>query len=250
MSNSFDVLWLSASPGLKRFDLPLVKFLSRHISIAQWEYFQTKDEASSLDKAVVLLHDFLKHRDRPVHLIGHGISGVLALTYARRYRKRVRSLTLMAVAAQPAMTWQAHYYVQRHMWTSSREVVLANNVRSLFGKNPPYGVKNLMSLLQRDLEESPSLHSLFKIVNLPKGGVSMPLLVCGSKSDPVVSPPALYEWVTYFKSEDTLWECAAGNHFFHFFYPEKVGNEIVNFWQRFEEQVPTQVEIVSQISPS
>ena len=49
MSDSFDVLWLSASPALQRFDKPLLQYLSGYMRIAQWEYQQTKDEASSID---------------------------------------------------------------------------------------------------------------------------------------------------------------------------------------------------------
>jgi uncharacterized protein YfaT (DUF1175 family) len=70
MSDSFDVLWLNASPVLKRFDEPLLQYLSEYMKIAQWEYQQTKDEASSIDQAVELLYEFLECCDRPVHLAG------------------------------------------------------------------------------------------------------------------------------------------------------------------------------------
>lgn len=231
MSDSFNVLWLSASPSLKYFDQQLLRYLSEHLSIARWEYFQNKDEASSIDNAVTLLYDCLKS-SHPVHLIGHGISGVVGLIFARRYPKKVQSLTLLAVAAQPAVTWHTHYYVQRQLLPISREQVLVNTVRSLFGHKPPFGIAKLVTVLERDLEDSPSEHSLFKQVNLPTMGVDMPLMVCGCRTDSVVNPPILSEWQTLLKPEDTLWECFAGHHFFHHFYPRLVGEQILHFWRR------------------
>ncbi|MEH1853164.1 MAG: alpha/beta fold hydrolase [Nostoc sp.] len=231
MSDPFDVLWLSASPALQRFDKPLLEYLSGYTSVAQWEYQQTKDEASSIDQAVELLYDFLEWRDRPVHLAGHAMGGAIALTFARRFPQKVRSLTLLAVAAQPANNWQAQYYFQRQLFSISRELVLASSVRSLFGNQPPHTTKKLVAALDKDLEQSPSSHSLFKLVYLPKGGVSMPMMVCGSKSDPVVNPPALHDWSNWLKPEDKLWECSQGYHFFHYFYPQQVGEQILSFWQ-------------------
>ena len=231
MSNSFDVLWLNVSPSLKCFDQPLLRYLAGQVNIARWEYYQTLDEPSSLKKAVTLLSDYLKERDRPVHLIGHGMGGVLGLIYARRYPKRVQSLALLAVASQPAATWQAHYYVQRQLLPCSRQRILAQTVRSLFGSQLPYPAKDLVRALARDLEASPSPHSLFKLVNLLTGGVSMPLMVCGCKTDPVVDPISLAGWLPWLKQEDYLWECPEGRHFFHFFHPQQVAEQILDFWQ-------------------
>lgn len=231
MSDSFDLLWLSASPSLQRFDQPLLKYLSGFVSIAQWEYRQTPDEASSIDQAVDLLSEFVEQSPQPLHLAGHGISGTIALTFARRYPKKVRSLTLLAVATQPANIWHAHYYVQRQLFSISREQILATNVRSLFGNQPPHTTKKLLAALEKDLEQSPSPHSLFKLIQLPKGGVSMPLMVCGSKTDPIINSSVLQDWLNWLKPEDTLWECPKGYHFFHYFYPQQVGEQMLSFWQ-------------------
>ena len=236
MFELFHVLLLNASPSLKRFDQPLLQHLSGYLQIAQWEYQQTRDEASSIDQAVLLLHEFLASYPDAVHLGGHGISGAIALSYAKRYPEKVRSLTLLAVASQPANTWQAHYYFQRQMFTISREQVLANSVRSLFGKQPPQTTKKLMTALDKDLERSPSPHSLFKMVYLPKGGVSMPMLVCGSKTDSVVNPPALDDWRNWLKPEDRLREFPQGYHFFHYFHPQEVGEQILNFWGCYQRR--------------
>jgi pimeloyl-ACP methyl ester carboxylesterase len=236
MCDSFDVLWLNASPILKRFDKPLLQYLSEYIKVAQWEYHQTKDEASSIDKAVALLDEFLESYPDSVHLAGHGMSGAIALNFARRFPKKVRSLTLLAVAAQPANTWHAHYYFQRQLFSISREQILANSVRSLFGNQPPHTTKKLIAALDKDLEQSPSQHSLFKLVHSLKGGVSMPMMVCGSQNDPVVDPNALHDWLNWLKPEDNIWEYPKGYHFFHYFYPQQVGEQIMSFWQRHHPQ--------------
>ncbi|NDJ18264.1 alpha/beta fold hydrolase [Myxacorys almedinensis] len=230
MTGSIEALWISASRSLKAFDHPLMGYLAGQTKLAQWEYCQTQDEGGSVDTAIALLHDYLQHHD-PVHLIGHGISGIIALLYSRRYPEQVKSLTLLSVAAQPAVTWQAHYYVQRQLLPCSQTQVLGQMMISLFGRKLPYSVKDIITALRADLENAPSLHSLFKVGRLPQGGVAMPLLVCGSKTDPIVDPAALADWEAWFKPEDRQWQCLDGYHFFHYFHPQLVGEQILEFWQ-------------------
>lgn len=237
MSKLPDAIWLSSSPSLQFLDRPLLKFLGCHARIARWQYYQDQDEGSSLDTAIDLLHAYLCDRPSPVHLMGHGLSGVIGLLYARRYPEKVRSLTLLSVAAQPAKTWQAHYYVQRHLLPCSRQHVLATIVTTLFGAHLPYPPKDLIEALSRDLEESPCLHSLFSLVKLPVGGVKPPLLVCGSQTDAVIPASSLNAWYPWLKPGDAIWDCPEGRHFFHYFNPHLVGDRIIKFWQ---EEIPAQ----------
>ncbi len=236
MSDEIDVVWISSSPVLQRFDQPLLQYIAKYVNVAQWEYRYGKDEAGSIDEAVTLLDEFLSQCSHPVNLAGHGAGGAIALSYARRYPEKVRSLTLLAVGYKPANTWHAYYYLQRQLFTISREQVLATNVRHLFGEQPTHTTKKLIAVLNKDLEQTPLLHSLFQLVDLPTGGVSMPMMVCGSKNDSIVNSPALHNWVHYFKPEDNLWECPQGYHFFHYFYPQQVGEKILNFWQIYYPQ--------------
>ncbi|WP_404790787.1 alpha/beta fold hydrolase [Altericista sp. CCNU0014] len=238
MTERPEVLWLNGSPSLQCFDRPLLSALAVQAKVRQWQYCQGLDEGSSVQNAVRLLHDYLEQVDRPIHLMGHGVGGTIGLLYARYYPEKVRSLALLSVAEQPAMTWQTHYYVQRHLMSCSRHQVLAFMVRSLFGSELPYDVKNLIRALDRDLSEAPCLHSLFRIVDLPKGGILAPLMVCGSQTDSVVHPPALLEWRNWMKPTDTLWECTTGRHFFHYFQPQQVAEEVFKFWRSdaFETQ--------------
>lgn len=235
MFNKFDAVWISASPSLKDFDLPLQQYLSKYFQIASWEYIQDNfDESSCIEAAMDLLYDFfLKSELHQVHLIGHGLSGVIALLFAQKYPWRISSLTLLAVAPQPAITWHAHYYTQRSLFVNiSRQKILLNIARSLFGGHRiPHPLHSLISALSQDLDTSPCMHSLFKIVDLPKEEVSVPLMICGSSTDPIVSRNTINNWKPYLKSKDVLWLSPNGYHFFHYFYPELVGNKIKKFWQ-------------------
>jgi pimeloyl-ACP methyl ester carboxylesterase len=231
MTKPPEVLWLNGSPSLQCFDRPFLSALAMEAKVRQWQYCQGLDEGSSLQNAVQLLHAFLEQVNRPIHLMGHGVGGAIGLLYARDYPEKVRSLVLLGVAEQPAMTWQTHYYVQRHLMPRSRHQVLAFMVRSLFGSEPPYDVKHLVRALERDLAEAPCLHSLFRIADLPKGGIFAPLMVCGSRTDSVVHPPALLEWRNWMKPTDRLWECPTGRHFFHYFHPQQVAEQVQQFWQ-------------------
>jgi pimeloyl-ACP methyl ester carboxylesterase len=239
MNHLPNVVWVSASTSLKVFDRPLVQYLSQGLTIAQWQYEQQLDEASSLVKAVELLHDYLTSLEHAVHLVGHGMSGVVALLYARQYPERIKSLSLLSVAAQPAVTWHAHYYVQRQLLPCSRKQLLAQTVQTLFGVSLPFSIQSLISTLDRDLETSPTLHSLYQLVQLPQGGVSMPLLVCAAKDDSVVDRCAHARWSRLLKPGDRLWSCPSGRHFFHFFHPEQVGNQLRQFWQSASLNLPS-----------
>ncbi len=224
-----EALWINVSPHLQYFDRPLLRCLSQSLPIAQWQYVQTDDEGSSFDEALTLLHQHLCHHDRPLHLLGHGLSGVLGLVYARFYPERVRSLTLLAVAAQPAITWHAHYYVQRHLLPWSQSYLLAQTVRSLFGPHLPTPANLLVNALEQDLATAPSFHSLLKLEQLPQGGIAAPLLVCSSKTDTVVHPPLAQAWEPWCKPTDRLWECPVGRHFFHYFCSRLVAQQILEF---------------------
>lgn len=235
--NREQAVWLNASPSLKLFDRPLIDQLSQSVVVERWQYRQTLDQGSSIEGAVEQLRDYLK--SDPVHLIGHGLSGIVGLQFARQYPNQVRSLTLLGVSSKPATTWQAHYYVQRQLLPCSQTQLLVQTIRSIFGKRLPASlpsesrfaaIDRLVSMFERDLEEAPALHSLFEVKSLPQGGVNVPLLVCGSKTDPVVNLPALQDWQRWLKANDLVWICESGSHFFHYFYARLVAQEILNFW--------------------
>jgi pimeloyl-ACP methyl ester carboxylesterase len=230
MSKLPDALWLNVSPALEKLDRPLLKHLSQHISIAQWQYCQTQDEPMSLEIALVLLHDYLKHHDRPIHLLGHSTSGLLGLLYARRYPERVRSLTLLSVGVYPAVDWQAHYYTQFQILPCSREMLLMQTVCNLFGHQSCPVARDLLQVLEQDLKSSLSPHTLYRRVSFFPGGVSVPLMICSSQNDVVIDPNLLQGWQPWLKEGDRLWQCPDGRYFFHYFHPTQVSEQIVAFW--------------------
>lgn len=234
MSNLPDVLWLSVSPALQSLDRPLLRTLSQSQTVAHWEYSQTLDEPNSFDAALVVLHDYLKQRDRPIHLIGHSTSGLLGLLYARQHPERVQSLTLLSVGVHPAIDWQAHYYAQAQLLRCSRSILLSQMVYNLFGRQSRSMVQHWVTVLDHDLLTSLSPHTLFRRMTMPSGGVPVPLMVCGGSEDIIIDPNLLQGWQQWMKLGDRLW-MSEGGYFFHYQQPSLVGKEIAAFWRSLSE---------------
>lgn len=242
MKQEFDVLWLSVSPHLKCFDQRLLSQLVKAAPIRRWEYCQTVDEPCCIESVVAALHEYVSARaalekssgqDKyKVHLMGHGVSGVVGLLYARRYPERVASLALLSVGAMPAVNWQAHYYALRQLLPCSREIILAQMSRLLFGSQSIRFAKALMQLLARDLDSNLTLHSLAHHTEIPAGGTDVPLLICNGENDSVVCAQKQTLWHDWMKPGDRLWQCPQGHHFFHFQHPTIVANRIADYWQQ------------------
>jgi pimeloyl-ACP methyl ester carboxylesterase len=234
MSQSIKTVWIDTNPSFKRFNHKIVNYLAEQKAIAYWEYHQNKDEATGLDAALILLEDYLKSVPHAVNLIGHGTGGLLALLYGRKFPHRVKSLILLGVGCHPAVDWQAHYYAIRKLLPCSQEIILSRMVQRLFGYQNKYNTKGLIEILKQDLNTSPSAHCLYQEFAVEPGGVSMPLMICGSENDEIIDRHALAGWLKYFKSEDVLWECPQGHYFFHYFFAQNVSQQILKFW----EQIP------------
>jgi hypothetical protein len=232
---SFEALYLGVSPSLKLFDRPLLGSLGKCFRVAYWEYHQTQDEPCSLETVVTLLYEYLKAWDRSVHLIGHGLSGVVAYLFAYYYPQRIWSLTLLAVGSQPAATWHAHFYVQRKMFCCSREQLLVRIAQSLLPASEQWRARSLSRALAKDLDTSPIPHSLFQVVAIPAQKVPVPMLVCASEDDPIVDPASLEQWGNYLKPGDQMWFCPGGRHFFHYSFPSLVNLKIMDFWQKLQQ---------------
>ncbi|WAL60652.1 alpha/beta fold hydrolase [Thermocoleostomius sinensis] len=228
-----DMLWLSVSSGLRCFDRPLLHYLAQFATVAQWEYNQLQDEPNSFETALTLLHDYVQQQSRPLHLAGHGTGGLLGLLYAQRHPDSVRSLAICSVGVQPTLDWQAHYHVRRRLLPCPRLKVLQQMVYDLFGCPPPCTMSALVKLLEQDLEQSLSPHNLFRQLSLPPLEVAVPLLVCGGVDDVVLDPNQLQGWESHWRHPHSrLWICPGGRYFFHYFYPQQVGDEVRSFWQQ------------------
>lgn len=225
-------VWINANPSFKQFDGRIIRYLSNQVPIAYWEYHQQLDEAGSIDIAVTLLHDYLKSQSQPIDLIGHGTGGLVGLLYARKYPHRVKSLTLLGVGSSPSIDWQAHYYQMRKLLPCSQEMILGRMVQMMFGYQSRSNVINLVEILKKDLYTAPTTHSLYQLERVKSGGVSVPIMICGSNNDGIVNRSALQGWSNYLKDDDVLWTNSEGHHFFHYFYPESTGRKIIKFWHK------------------
>jgi hypothetical protein len=74
-------------------------------------------------------------------------------------------------------------------------------------------------------------------------------MVCGSQDDVVVDPNLLQGWQPWLKSGDRLWQCPNGRYFFHYFHPQQVSQQIVDFWSSLDSSNSSTVNLESvQIS--
>jgi len=236
-----EALWLSVSPYLKGFDQRLLSHLTGTALVRRWEYYQTVDEPCCVEDVVESLHEYITNRaaeqaansgeDRPIHLLGHGVSGTLALLYARRYPQHVASLTLLSVSSQPAVNWPAHYYALRQLLPCSQQMILTHMARLLFGDRPTRFATALAQLLERELDSSLTFHSLARRTEIVAGGVEVPLLVCSGEADFIANQRPT-SWQAWQKAGDRVWICPNSNHFFHFHHPNATATAIAAYWQK------------------
>lgn len=228
-----EALWLSLSPRLKRFDWRLLSALSAHRAIAYWEYHQSLDEPCCWESAIALLDNYLQARSEPVPLLGHGIGGVLALRYAERYPQRVRSLVLLSLGSQPRVTWHWHYSALRHCLPCQRSMILGQMVRFLFGPQSYAMTQALVKVLAAELDSgfscTPGL--VADASDELKTPISVPIWLGLGQQDLLLSPLPQKSQVPWLKSQDELWTCPDGRHYFHYEYPQQVAQQITQFWQ-------------------
>lgn len=239
-----DIVWLNTNPYLRRFNLPTIKYLSGHTNIVHWEYQQTEDEGSSLETSLELLHDYLNLWQKPVHLVGHSTCGLLGLYYAHQYPEQVKSLTILGVGANPAIDWLNYYYSWRNNWHCSPEIVLAHLAKYLFGVHSHYYRKALVNILEKAIAFSLSQHSLYKrysYLEVPK--IESPMMIIGSLEDKVVAWSEIQKWSQILKQEDQLWQCPRGEHFFHYFFPQLIAEQIWQFCSLREKRATQLIKI-------
>lgn len=226
-----DVLWINVNPSFRRFHRPLLRLLSAHVPLAEWQYEQTEDEGTCLNQGLGLLHHHIQQYDHPLHLLGHGTGGLLALLYTRRYPQSVRSLSLLSVGVYPAIDWQAHYYVQLGLLPCSRDRILTQSAYNLFGVHSPPVIEELVRILEKDLKTSLSPHSLYRRTQILPSELDPPLFVSRGKQDLVVDPSLFEGWKPWLKEGDRLWEYPHGRYFFHHTHPQPIKRQILNFWK-------------------
>ncbi len=225
------IVAICTSQPLRRFDLPLLRSLSRQYATTQWEYCQNPDEPTDLNTTVTSLHEYLQTFQGKVHLVGHGISGLVGWLYAKQYPEQVRSLTLLSTGVSLATSWHSHYYEQRQLLACSREVMLMRTAFYLFGYRDKEMLNWLADLLRQDLDTSLVPHSLYAPTYIAPTPLSVPMLVCGAKDDYVIGGDNCYQkWKLHFKASDRLWLSEHGKHFFHYSQWQSLSVQIRSFW--------------------
>ncbi len=226
-----EVLWLNTNPYLRRFNLPAIQYLSKSVDIAHWEYEQTEDEGTSIEQAVYLLNDYLSLLNKPIHLVGHSTCGLLGLLYAQKYPEKVKSLTLLGVGTNLAVDWLSYYYFWRNNWHCSQEIVLAHVAKYLFGCHSHHYRLAFIKILEKAIPYSLSNHSLYQ--SNSKSAIDFiqcPLMIAGCIEDKIVPWSEMQKWQSKLKPEDRLWQCPTGDHFFHYFQPELISENLLHFW--------------------
>ena len=243
MSHLPSALWLTVSPALKRFDQRLLGCLSKLLTIMRKEYMQTEDEPSSIEITINLMYEYLQghfiHTQKNVHLVGHGLSGIVGWLYAQRYPEHVRSLTLLSVGGNPAVNWHAHYYALRQLLPCSREIVLAQMVRLLFGPRSYDITRLLIQMLAQDLDTGLALHSLVEHQDIEPARIRPPLLVCRGDHDAVVDTAD--RWQPWLTSRARIRVAPKGHHIFHFDQPRQVEAAILKHWQQVDRLNPVSI---------
>jgi hypothetical protein len=156
-------------------------------------------------------------------LIAYSTSGLAGLMYARHSPHKVSSLGLLAVGLPSAINWQANYYTHLSAFPWTREEVFNQMVGDMLGLQNQSINQRFISYFEHDLACSSFPHSLFRMSDSRDEGVEVPLLVCSSKTDFVVSHIVMRRWSKFLKKGSRLWECQDCRHFFYHFYPEQVG---------------------------
>ncbi|MCA6575000.1 MAG: alpha/beta fold hydrolase [Pseudanabaena sp.] len=234
-STSPQVVSICTSQALRRFDLPLLRSLSKQYAIAQWEYCQDPDEPVDVNLAIASLHEYLQCCQGAVHLVGHGIAGLIGWLYTRQYPDHVRSLTLLSVGINLTTSWHSHYYKQRQLMSCSRETMLMRTAFYLFGYRDLEMLHWLADLLKQDLDSSLIPYSFSPAAShIMPTAIPVPILVCGAMDDYVIGnggTNSYQKWRSYLKDSDRLWLCEQGKHFFHYTQWQAVNKQIRCFWQ-------------------
>ena len=135
----------------------------------------------------------------------------------------------------PYLDWLSYYYSWRNHWSCSQEIVLAHLAKYLFGFHSNYYRQALVKILAKATVYSLSRHSFYKRYNnFAVPSVDCRLMIAGSIEDKIVPWSEIEKWRWKLKPDDILWQCPRGEHFFHYFQPQLIGEKLLEFWSQEE----------------
>ena len=130
----------------------------------------------------------------------------------------------------PCLDWISYYYYLRSNFHFSQERILARLASYLFGYHNQYYQKAFVGILEKALLFSLSPHTLYRRFDQSIEPISAPLMICGSEQDKIVPWEEIVKWKRYLKPEDKLYKSEVKEHFFHYFEPNLLGKNILEFW--------------------
>ena len=179
-----------------------------------------------------LLRQTIDNSSRPVHLVGHGISGTIAYLYAQKYPNNISSVSVLSVDTHSTNQWTSHYQSMRSQLPCSRFHILSHLSSLLVNGNSEQIRSVVTRLLARCLDNDFVYGSIVKsqvIENINKSNV--PILVIHGEKDFVVDEQSWDRWRHYLKPGDCYQKIANGRHFFPFTEWSQTSNMIESFIQ-------------------
>ena len=233
--NSSKILWLDMQPSLFCFNKRAVQSLSQNRTVRRWSFQHDPDESCTQEIVEKMLHETISGSSEKFHLIGHGLSGVLACCFAAKYPQLIQSLTLLSVDTYTFNTWSSHYLKTRGQLCCDRLQILSHLSTLLFEPKDARVQLALPRLLAKCLDYEFIQGSLITndhLGNLKKPNV--PLLVVNGNDDYVIDRNSKKRWEEVFSPGDFYKSIKGGRHFLQF----DKSKETVGIIENFLDMVP------------
>ena len=228
--NRPEVLWVDLQPTLYCLNKRVSQRLSRDIGVKRWSFQLDPDEFCMESTVHSMLKTTLESMAEPIHLIGHGLSGIISCEFAHNHPELVESVTLLSVDTLSINQWSSHYLGMRRQLACSREQILKHLSTLLFEVKSSQVKAAFPRLLQACLDNELIQGS---IVNLDHPGSlsspQVPTLVINGHDDFVVDRMAQQRWEEQLKPGDCYHSLQGGRHFFQFSHAELTATLIRSF---------------------
>ena len=224
------ILWIDLQPSLYCLFKRTTQSLSQNFEVKRWSFEHDLDESCDVDTVHGLLRQTIDNSSRPVHLVGHGISGTIAYLYAQKYPNNISSVSALSVDTHSTNQWTSHYQSMRSQLPCSRFHILSHLSSLLVNGNSEQIRSVVTRLLARCLDNDFVYGSIVKsqiIENINKANV--PILVINGEKDFVIDEQSCDRWRHYLKPGDCYQKIANGRHFFPFTEWSQTSNMIESF---------------------
>ena len=226
-----NILFLELNQSLACFSNKLAKQLARkQLNVKRWCFHLDPDEVCTLETILGFLETSIREaRSAPI-LIGHGIGGILANTFAQRHPSLIQGIVLLSTDSITEYTWQAQYHEIRKMLPNAREDVLIHLSQLLTGQQCPGFIKATSGLLKKSLDEEYSLSSLMTSELTTKCQPhNVPMLVINGDDDFIVDRNSEKRWQPFLKRGDRYVSVPKGRHFMQHTHAQEVSCAINSF---------------------